>query len=169
MPNRTIPVLCAHYCFGGGENAAIESPMLVMVDTESGMASAHVCRRRGSCKCKVICKLVFESNQELPARAFWRELAPRRPEMKLTTRPKHHSEANGLMEKCSAAHPQRMPDGRYRVSERAERWTSAKRSVCDELNELCSIGWICEGTCEVEKTLYDAPVVTASVFEKGQS
>ena len=36
------------YCFIGGEMAAHESPVLVMMDTETSMVFARVCKRKGA-------------------------------------------------------------------------------------------------------------------------
>ena len=42
--------------------------------------------------------VVFKSDQENPVEANQRELAARRPEMKLENSPKYHSAANGMVE-----------------------------------------------------------------------
>ena len=44
---RTLPVLSGDYCFIGGGITDHESPVLIMVDTETGMVFAHVCKRKG--------------------------------------------------------------------------------------------------------------------------
>ena len=42
---RTTPVLSADYCFVGGERAENESPVLMMIDSETSRMFAHVCRK----------------------------------------------------------------------------------------------------------------------------
>ena len=107
--DRSIPVIAADYCFIGGEKAANESPVLVMVDTDTGMVFAHVVKRKGAdpevlemilADIEVLGhrRIIFKSDQENPAKALQRELAARRPEMKLENSPKYHSSANGAVE-----------------------------------------------------------------------
>ena len=105
---RTIPVMAADYCFIGADTGS-ESPVLVMVDTYTGMVFAHVVKRKGAdpdviemviSDLEVLGhrQIVFKSDQENPVKAVQRELAARRPEMKLENSPKYHSQANGAVE-----------------------------------------------------------------------
>ena len=106
---RSIPLLAADYCFIGGDESGGESPVLVMVDVSTGMVFANVVRRKGPdpdvieqvmSDIEVLGhrQIIFKSDQENPAKALQREIAARRPEMKLENSPKYHSAANGAVE-----------------------------------------------------------------------
>ena len=102
------------FVFIGGGMADHESPVLVIVYTETGMVFANVCKRKGADPdiLKTLMEdievlgqrqIVFKSDQENLAKAVQRELAARRPEMKLENSPKYHSAAKRHGGKCSAA------------------------------------------------------------------
>ena len=72
---RTIPALSADYRFIGGEMAANESRVLLMVDTETSMVFAHVCKRKGADP-HIFEALVLDIEvQENPVKAAQREFA----------------------------------------------------------------------------------------------
>ena len=88
--------------------AAHESPVLVMVDTETCKVFAHVCKAKGADPdilealmedIEVLCQrqVLLNGDQENPVKAVQRELAARRPEMKLENSPTYHSAANGTV------------------------------------------------------------------------
>ena len=99
----------SNYCVIGGERAANESPVVVIVDFETDMVFAHVCRKKGSdadvletmmADIEVLGhrQIVFKSDQETSITALQRELAARRLEMRLENSPNYHSVANGRVE-----------------------------------------------------------------------
>ena len=84
----------ADNCFTGGEMAAHKSPVLVMADTETSVVFAHACKRKGADPSILETpvkdievldhrQIVFKSHQENPVRAVQKELAARRPEVKV--------------------------------------------------------------------------------------
>ena len=96
---RTTPILSADYCFIGGGITDHGSPVLIMVDTETGMVFADVCKRKGADpmmkNIEVLGhrQIVFKSDSQAQ-----REFAARQPEMMLKNSPKYHSAASGMVE-----------------------------------------------------------------------